>query len=193
MLSSIPQGRLGIDDWGLGIGDWRLRIGDWGLGIGGRFCRLPFRVVLIVGLVSLPMAVLPGCALMVDPFEDELAGRQAVTTPSVEGARAVEATPTELVREHEATTLCAQDGTVTHGPLYFEDPADEYGSDDDQFAWTGEDYWHFLSWRGRFLVNAVFFPVSVVVTPPWMVMESDGRPSREVFGEMLDARPRDER
>jgi hypothetical protein len=168
-------------------------IGDCGLWMKSQLHKLRFAMALIVGLASLSMVSASGCALMVNPFEDELAGGQAVTTPSVEGARVVEATPSELVREHEASTLCAKGGTVTHGPLYFEDPTDEHGSDDGQFAWTAEDYWHFLSWRGRFVINGLFFPASVVVTPPWMVMESDGKPSREVLGERLDARPRDER
>jgi hypothetical protein len=79
------------------------------------------------------------------------------------------------------------DGTVTHGPLFFEDGFEDQGSEDGQFAWTGEDYLQMFYWRGRFLVNALCFPVSAVVTPPWVVMASDGEPSRRIAGLNHDA------
>lgn len=129
-----------------------------------------------------------GCQMFSNPYHDDLANRQAVTTASVDGARAA------TIAEREAASplgdvkeMRAKDGTVTHGPLYFEDGVDENGSDDGQFTWTHEDGWQILSWRARFLMNVVALPIHAVMTPPWQMMASDGRPSREVFGTMYDA------
>lgn len=130
-----------------------------------------------------------GCSLMVNPFRDELTSQAAVSTPSADGVRDAKCgEPSELVRPFEEVQLAAADGTLTHGPLYFEDSFEDTGSDDGNFAWTGEDYRHPFYWRGRFLLNAIFFPVSVVVTPPWTVMASDGHPSRECLGLSYDSR-----
>jgi hypothetical protein len=148
--------------------------------------------LLSMALATSLLVSLAGCELAINPFDDELAGRQEVTTPSVEGARKAEVTPIVLVREdQEAKTIAAKDGTVAHRPLYFEDPSDEQGSNDGRFAWTAEDYWYFLSWRARFLLNGIFFPVSFVDTPPWQVMESDGIPSRTICMGEVDSQPRE--
>lgn len=148
--------------------------------------------VLSTALATSLLVSLAGCELAINPFQDELAGRQEVTTPSVEGVREAKVTPTPLVREdHEAKTIAAKDGTVAHTPLYFEDPSDELGSNDGKFAWTAEDYWYFFAWRGRFLLNGIFFPVSFVDTPPWQVMESDGIPSRTICMGEVDSQPRE--
>jgi len=150
------------------------------------------RVMSVVQLRALARllvstVVLSGCQLMVDPFRDELEGRQEMTTASVEGVRAAQTTPTVRQRDYATFELRAEDEGVTHGPLYFEDSSEDRGSDDGRFAWTGEDYLHLFYWRGRFLVNTVFFPVSAVATPPWTVMESDGRISRQSLGFEYDA------
>ena len=133
------------------------------------------------------LACASGCQLLINPYVDELAGRPAVTTLSADGARTAEATPTVLQREYDQTAVCPQDGMVTHGPLYFEDPFESRGSNDGRFAWTGEEYLYFLYGPGRFLLNGAFFPVSAVVTPPWLVMASDGHPGRRAWGEDHDA------
>jgi len=133
-----------------------------------------------------PFALM-GCQLTQNPFADELVGQQRVSTPSVDAARAA-AVQTAAAEAHGQTkSLPMIDGSVTHGPLYFEDPFEDTGSDDGKFAWTGEDYLWMFSWRGRYLVNAVAFPVSCAVTPPWTVMVSDGNPSPRAFHEQHDA------
>ena len=134
----------------------------------------------------------PGCSrqLAVRPFQDEFAVHPTVTTTaSAEGVHAANLTAAIRVRRHAMREIRPHDGSVTHAPLYFEDPFEEQGSDDGKFAWTGEDYLQMWYWRGRFLVNAVFAPLSLAVTPPWMVMVSDGKPSRTVFGSLHDAEP----
>lgn len=128
-----------------------------------------------------------GCKLGQKPFTDELADQRSVTTPSVDAVRAASVQPSAFETHGEAKTLPMTDGSVTHGPLYFEDPYEDTGSNDGKFAWSGEDYLWMFYWRGRYLVNAVAFPVSAVVSPPWTVMVSDGSPSPRAFGEQHDA------
>lgn len=138
-------------------------------------------------LVSLTLGT-SGCQLLVDPFTDELAGRPPVTTPSVRVANQAHAEESIVMqRPSEPCRVPAKDGTVTHGPLYFEDPFEDKGSEDGKFAFTCEDYLQMVYWRGRFLLNAVLFPVSSIVTPPWVVMASDGRLSRQALGFDHDA------
>lgn len=147
----------------------------------------------VTSLCLLAIWWLPGCQLMVDPWHDETMLQPPVTTASADLARAAEIKETketeETVRPRDfpAATVCAADGAVTHGPLYFEDPTEDSGSEDGAFAWTGEDYWQWLIGPGRFLVNTFAVPVSMVVAPPWTVMSSDGEPSRTVAGHTHDA------
>jgi len=125
---------------------------------------------------------------MVCPFHDEFVVHPTVaTTASAEGVHAAKATPVLRQRDHAQKEISPNDGAVTHGPLYFEDPFEDKGSEDGKFAWTGEDYLQWWYWRGRFLLNAVALPVSAVVTPPWVVMVSDGRLSRQALGYDHDA------
>jgi hypothetical protein len=139
-------------------------------------------------LALLVSAVLQsGCQLMVNPFKDELVGPPSATTASVDGVRAANAAPSVRQRGYAPVEIHAESGAVTHGPLYFEDPYEEKGSADGQFAWTREDYFQAAYWRGRFLVNVLLFPISAIVTPPWTVMESDGRLSRQALGMDHDA------
>ncbi len=128
-----------------------------------------------------------GCQLAVNPFADEFHNQPRVTTPSVDGVLAAGKSAPQMTRPLTPAERCPQDGTVPHTPLYFEDPYEENGSEDGQFAWTSEDYWHIFYWRGRFLVNALLFPVKAVITPPGSVMASDGQLGRRAFGELHDA------
>ena len=139
-------------------------------------------------VISASVLFVTGCQLMANPFHDELAGRQEMTTASVEGARAANTTPTVRQRDYATVELRPENMGVTHVPLYFEDPFEDKGSEDGRFAWTGEDYLQMFYWRGRFLLNTVLFPVSAVVTAPWTVMESDGRLSRQALGYDHDAK-----
>ena len=140
-------------------------------------------------LLASAYLTMAGCTEMINPFGDDLPPTEDVTTASVIAAREVQATPTEPVREPEALLASAQDGTVAHWPLWFEDPFEDKGSEDGQFAWTYEDYVAFPYGLGRFLLNTMGFPVSVVVTPVWTVMGSDGVLSRQALGYDHDATP----
>ncbi len=140
-------------------------------------------------LNGLGLVLLSGCSQMVNPFRDEYAHCPPVTTPSVEAVMAAEVPPS--VQEHHGVEKlrCAMDGSVTHGPLYFEDHTEEGGNEDGHFAWTGEDYAWIAYWRARFMVNLIALPVSVVVNPPWQTMVSDGRRSCCGRGRKFDAVP----
>ncbi len=135
-----------------------------------------------LGAVAFCLTGLSGCSLMVDPFADELAGQSAVTTRSVDGIRATEAAPVLRQRPHARIEIEPQDGTVLHGPTYFQDGAWTKDGGDDLFAWTAEDHLQPFFARARLAFNAIMFPIHVVQTPPWAVMESDGRISRRRCG-----------
>ncbi len=125
-------------------------------------------------LSCLGLMLWSGCSHLVDPFRDECAHCPPVTTPSVDAVMAANVPPSIQDRHGVEKLRCAADGSVTHTPLYFEDPSEEYGSEDGHFMWTGEDYLWIASWRARYLANLVAWPVSAVVTPPGTRMVSDG-------------------
>jgi hypothetical protein len=133
-----------------------------------------------------------GCQMYSNPFTDPYAGLGPVTTPSSIEAFAVKKEPRAAERSFSSMTVSPSDESVTHGPLYFEDGLGEASEDDGQFAWTGADYLNIFTWRARFLLNLGLFPISVVDTPPWCTMSSDGRPSRRVLGIDHDAKKVDE-
>ncbi|MFQ5489188.1 MAG: hypothetical protein ACE5GE_00590 [Phycisphaerae bacterium] len=126
---------------------------------------------------------------MVNPFQDDLPYTSEVTTASVEGARLAPTLPSLQARHFEPMTLEAQSGTVAHWPLWWEDPFEDKGSDDGQFAFTWEDYFCYLYCPGRNLVNTMFFPLSPLLTPPWTTVCSDGKLSRQGLGYDHDATP----
>jgi hypothetical protein len=130
-----------------------------------------------------------GCQHMVNPFRDDLPATSDVTTASVAGARAAPSRPTVAPRGYEPQPIEAQNGTVAHWPLWWEDPFEDQGSEDGTFAWTAEDYLCVAYGPARFLLNTMAWPVSAVVTPPWTVMCSDGKLSRQALGYDHDVAP----
>jgi len=128
----------------------------------------------------------------VDPWSDDLPGANDVSTASVEGARAAKVEPSQRVRESQRSRIEAQDGTVTHWPLWWEDPFVDKGSQDGQFAWTWEDYLAMPYGLGRNILNTMGWPVSAAVEPPFTVMGSDGKLSRQALGYDHDAERRPE-
>lgn len=153
------------------------------LGTGSaRLARLSTATLCLAGLFF------SGCSQFNNPFRDELRHQAEVTTPSVEGIRAMEATKATPHREYAPSYMVSHDAPVLHAPLLFESKYEELINDDGQFAWTLEDYWDFAYWRGRFLVNLVAVPVSMIVTPPCSIQESDGELEPNWFGELHDAK-----
>ncbi len=129
--------------------------------------------VLMVGTLGVL-----GCHQSANPWHDSLAGRQPVTTPSVDAERAAAREPSTITRSHAPIYIDPYSGRFSHGPLYFVDPLECDAHDDGVFAWTGEDYSQFLIGPSRFLINIVLFPIHAVATSPWAVLYSDGASDR---------------
>jgi len=80
-------------------------------------------------------------------------------------------------------------GSVVHGPLYYEDPFEDKCSGHADFRWGWEDYLALAYSPLRAALNTGALPVSMIVTPPWTPMESDGVLSRQIPGYEHDAIP----
>ncbi|MCA9252362.1 MAG: hypothetical protein KDA54_14655 [Phycisphaerales bacterium] len=128
-----------------------------------------------------------GCSEYINPWTDETVSHEYVTTASVEGARLASAPVDPAVRSFQPKLISPQDGTVGHFPLGWEDPFEDRGSDDGQFAWTAEDYFAMPYGHGRFILNTIAIPASVIVQPPVPLMGSDGITSRQCLGLDHDA------
>lgn len=128
-----------------------------------------------------------GCSLLTVPYVDDFSNLSRITTPSVEGVMAASTTPRDAHRSLAATSLRSQREFVSHNPLFFEDEHEVAFEEDGSFAWTGEDFAQVFLGSGRFLVTTLLYPVSMLDTPPWSTMVSDGRPSRNVWGVEQDA------
>ncbi|GIK15147.1 MAG: hypothetical protein BroJett003_01110 [Planctomycetota bacterium] len=109
-----------------------------------------------------------------DPFVDPVSQRGAVTTASVTRISEQPGVREQRHRDHAPLKTAAPVTHVDHGPLYFEDPFEHRGSDDGRFAWTWEDYFAFAYGDGRWLVNNMFIPLSLVVDPFWTAAYTRG-------------------
>ncbi len=136
---------------------------------------------------------LGACVQLNDPFRDAAAySRPEMTTPSAEVYLAAERqSPPMAIRGWHASDVFHENGTVTHWPLWFEDPFEVKGNDltdaldrdapDNRFAWNAADYLHVGYGPGRFLLNLGALPVSAVAQHPGRLMASDGRLSKGLF------------
>jgi hypothetical protein len=97
-------------------------------------------------------------------------------------------------REWPTAAFCYSTGTVTHWPIWFEDPFGDKGNElelsddidpiDTHFAMNGIDYLHMAYGPARLLLNAVAWPISAIVTPPGTLLASDGRLSPSIIGRL---------
>jgi hypothetical protein len=138
--------------------------------------------------VFLPLA---GCAHVPNQWvEDGPAATQEWESPTAQDLRANHAPAQQRHRDWPVQTLAPEPDTVTHWPLYFEDPFVDKGHGREgrnryHIGW--EDYVALPYGYARFTLNWLMLPVSAVVTPPWILMESDGRLSRQALGYDHDA------
>ncbi len=125
-------------------------------------------------LAVLTLAAGSGCQHFMNPFVDELANGPPISTPSADAAKAY--TGKAMLPDHPEPPIerSAEDGMVVHSMLYFEDPFVTHGSEDGKCAWTVEDGLHLVYGPSRFLVDIVLIPVRTVITPPWVLLASDG-------------------
>jgi hypothetical protein len=142
---------------------------------------------LVVGL-----ALVAGCSEAgpgVDGFHDDSIPRSEWTTPSAEYVRASGVEASKRSRDWEPSHVDLEPMGSPHWPLWWEDPFEDKGSTDGQFCATYEDIIAAPYSVGRYLVNTMFWPASVIVTPPGTVMISDGYLSKQILGYDHDAIP----
>ncbi len=139
------------------------------------------------GFLLTALTLLAGCAHVPNPWvEDGPATREPWESPSARDvlqhhAAAAHTKP----RWSQPLTLAAADGSVTHWPLYFEDPFVDKGH-----GRSGLNKYH-LGWEdvvasvygyARHTLNWLLIETSLVVEPPWTLMVSDGELSRQPLG-----------
>lgn len=128
-----------------------------------------------------------GCHEYVNPWRDDTVSASQIRTSSVTAATAQQHESAARQRSFSPSPSSAQDGSTRHFPLWFEDPFEDRGSDDDQYAWTAEDYIGMPYGLARFILNGLCVPISAVVHPPVPLMVSDGITSRQALGYDHDA------
>jgi hypothetical protein len=137
-----------------------------------------------------------GCAHVNNPFEDSSAfiddEMKTTSSEAYETGRAE--FPQEARREWPQSDVSYQNGSVTHWPLWFEDPFEVIGNryhsvppeerdaPDNVFARNWVDYMDLGYSPARLLVNVGAYPVSAIVQPPGTLMESDGHLNKDTFG-----------
>jgi hypothetical protein len=120
---------------------------------------------------------LTGCVSGVNPFVDRLQiSPGSIESPTASAIHVREVTPATPVPrrsgDHKVVTL--GDGSVTHYPLYFEDPFEYKDDGDGEFSVTGRDFALYLYGPARWVANGIAVPVSAVSDPPWARECSDG-------------------
>ena len=150
-----------------------------------RLNRRPLPVVL----AGACLICATGCQHMINPFADHVPRVEEVTTASVDGARGAPRLPSAPRRDFTAFRVESQPGTVSHWPLWWEDPFEDKGSEDGKFAWTWEDYLAMPWSYSRWFANVWLVSASIAVPQPFTVMASDGELSEQWLGYDHDAEP----
>ena len=132
-----------------------------------------------------------GCAHVPNQWiEDGPATTSEWESPTSKDLQANHAPAEQRRRDWDAAPLAAESGAVTHWPTYFEDPFVDKGPGREglnKYRLGWEDYVALPYGYARFTLNWLALPVSAVVTPPYRLMESDGRVSRQALGYDHDA------
>lgn len=137
----------------------------------------------------LAMALATGCQYMINPFNDDVEGGQSITSPTLIAAEQHAGQPTALrERTWNVSTRYYPKGGVNHWPLWFQDPFEDMGSQDNKYVWTIEDYIAMPYGWARWDLNTFALPISMIVTPPGTIMSSDGDLSKQLLGYDHDAR-----
>ncbi len=145
------------------------------------------------------LAASAGCAHVENYWREDGPARTAAwDSPSAADLLQRFPVQTPRARGWPQISLTAVSGSVTHGPLYGEDPFvdkgagngrfDEFGTGEDAYRIGWEDYLALPYCFARHTLNWLAIPVSAAITPPWTEMASDGRVSRQALGYDHDAR-----
>jgi hypothetical protein len=140
-----------------------------------------------IGLVFVSSLLAGGCAHVPNQFvEDSPASTGEMESDAARDlyARYQPAPPRE--RGWPQTVTAVQSGAVQHWPLYTQDPFEDKGTDrpdgPNKYYIGWEDYVALPYGFARFTLNWIALPVSLVVQPPWTIMESDGELSKQCLG-----------
>jgi len=165
--------------------------------------RLKSEAMMRIRIAAIAICAAPfgACAHVNDPYKDSSTSIDPeMTTASAEGHAGKSEFYVPLHRRGTTTAVLYENGSVTHWPLWFEDPFEDKGNDpthpeppyrdaaDNTFTLNWVDYLHTGYGPARFLLNTVLWPVSAVVTPPGTLLESDGRISKGLAGYDHDAK-----
>lgn len=123
-------------------------------------------LALLAGACNEPPAV--------NPWRDDSIPESAWYSHSGESVLAANARPAIRHRDIPPSTAPLADGSVPHYPLWYEDPFEDQGDGNHEFAWTWQDYFAMPYGEGRYIVNTLGMPVSAVLQPPGSSMVSDG-------------------
>jgi hypothetical protein len=110
----------------------------------------------------------------VNPWHDDSIPSSVYGTASSEAVAAANKAPAIRVRDIPPTPAPIARPDVPHYPLWWEDPFEDQGDNNDTFAWTWQDYLDMPYGLARFILNTVGWPASAVVTLPGTPMVSDG-------------------
>ncbi len=145
----------------------------------------------VFGPALVAAILLVGCAQVPNQWvEDGPATTAAWDSPTAADLRANHEPAQQRHRDWESSTLAAEPLEGTHWPLYLEDPFVDKGHGREglnkyHFGW--EDYVAMPYCYSRFTLNWLMLPLSATVTPPFVLMESDGELSRQALGYDHDA------
>lgn len=135
--------------------------------------------------------VLAGCAHVPNQFrEDGPATAENSGSPTARDVFARYQPDAAMIRDWPKIEIAADPGGVTHWPLYFEDPFEDKGAgrrDPNKYYIGWEDYVALPYCFARYTLNWIAVPASMIVQPPWSVMESDGELSKQALGYDHDA------
>ena len=150
-----------------------------------------------LALFALVGAAASGCATIHDQFKETgPATTMSYQTPSSADIIARYQGQPEEPRTWPQMTAEVDPSVVVHGPLYFEDPFVDQGTGRTDEKNPNNVYR--IGWIdaaavpyefGRFAINLVGLPVSMVVYPPWQAQESDGLLSKQLLDYERDAVP----
>jgi hypothetical protein len=131
----------------------------------------------------LALGVGSGCAALHDQFRETGPSiTESLDSPTAKVILAHQDTAGARARDWQPSHAPCEEVGVVHGPLYYEDPFEDKGSANDAQCLGGEDIIAAPYGFARFWLNTLGLPVSMVVTPPWTPMLSDGRLSQQALG-----------
>lgn len=131
--------------------------------------------VLAVGLVVCLLAGACNQPPSLNAWRDDSISPAAWSTASEEGVLAAGHEPVLRHRDVPPAYAPMARAEVSHWPLWYEDPFEDKGDEDGQFALTWVDYLAMPYSYARSHLNTIGLPVSIVVQPPWTPMVSDGQ------------------